>query len=157
MGVTVTPPRGRDGVTPLPPSYPPMTPAITAAAVQQLRARTGVGIVAVKQALEEAGGDEEKAIELLRKRGMAQAVKKADRDQTEGAIFIESAAGKAAIVLLKCETDFVARDAGFRALGQELAKELLNKGSDAAKKLGEEKIPDAVNKLGENVRSEEHT
>ena len=124
---------------------------ITAQAVQSLRARTGVSILACKQALEEAGGNEEKAIEILRKRGIAQAVKKADRDQTEGAIFIESAAGKAAIVLLKCETDFVARDAGFRALGQELAKELLNKGSDAAKKLGEEKIPDAVNKLGENV------
>ncbi|MBI3331410.1 translation elongation factor Ts [Candidatus Peregrinibacteria bacterium] len=124
---------------------------ISAAAVQSLRARTGVSILAVKQALEEAGGNEEKAIEILRKRGIAQAVKKADRDQSEGAIFIESSGSKAGIVLLKCETDFVARDAGFRAVGQAIAKELLGKGADAAKKLAEAKIPEAVNKLGENI------
>src|SRR3989338_3447148 len=97
---------------------------ISAAAVQSLRARTGVSISAVRDALEAAGGDEEKAIEILRKRGQAQAVKKADRDQTEGAIFIASDGGKAALVLVKCETDFVARDTGFRALGQELANTL---------------------------------
>src|SRR3990167_9521623 len=94
---------------------------ITPAAVAALRARTGVGIVAVKQALEDAGGDEEKAIDLLRKRGLSQAVKKADRDQSEGAIFIAEAPGKAALVVLKCETDFVGRSDAFVAIGQELA------------------------------------
>lgn len=125
--------------------------AISASAVQSLRARTGVSILACKQALEEAGGDEEKAIEILRKRGLSQAAKKADREQSEGAIFIASNGKKASLVLLKCETDFVARDAGFRALGQELADTSLAKGEAAAKKLAEEKIPAAVQKLGENI------
>ncbi len=124
---------------------------ISAAAVQSLRARTGVSILACKQALDEAGGDEEKAIEILRKRGLSQAAKKADREQSEGAIFIASNSGKAALVLLKCETDFVARDAGFRQTGQELAETSLNKGEAAAKALAEEKIPAAVQKLGENI------
>src|SRR3989344_8013279 len=112
---------------------------VSAQAVQSLRARTGVSILACKQALEEAGGDEEKAIEILRKRGQAQAVKKASRDQTEGAIFAATDGSKAALILLKCETDFVARDAGFRALGQELADTLLKKGPGAQKKLAEDK------------------
>ena len=128
-----------------------MTPAITAAAVAQLRSRTGVGIVAVKQALEEAAGNEEKAIELLRKRGLAQAVKKADRDQTEGAIFIAEAAGKAAMIILKCETDFVGRSDAFVSLGQELAMSLVKEGAAKAKALSEAKLPEFVQKLGENI------
>src|SRR5438132_7788581 len=104
--------------------FSPM-PTISAADVAALRARTGVSILACKQALEEAGGDQEKAIEILRKRGIAQAVKKADRNQTEGAIFIAQKAGKAAVVQLKCETDFVARNDSFIAFGQTLADALL--------------------------------
>lgn len=134
-----------------------MSPAITAAAVQSLRSRTGVGIVAVKQALEDAGGDEEKAIDLLRKRGLSQAVKKADRDQTEGGIFIAEAAGsssgaqKAALIILKCETDFVGRNEAFQTLGQELATSLAKDGAVKAKALAESKLPEAVQKLGENI------
>src|SRR3989338_605709 len=109
--------------------------AVSAQAVQSLRARTGVSISAVRDALEEAGGDEEKAIEILRKRGQAQAVKKASRDQTEGAIFAATDGSKAALILLKCETDFVARDAGFRALGQEPAARLRRKGLARKKNL----------------------
>ncbi|NOS66864.1 MAG: translation elongation factor Ts [Candidatus Peribacteraceae bacterium] len=124
---------------------------ITAAAVQQLRARTGVGIVAVKQALEDAAGNEEKAIELLRKRGLSQAVKKADREQTEGAIFIGEAPGKAALIVLKCETDFVGRSDAFIALGQELANSLAKDGAAKAKALADSKLPEAVQKLGENI------
>ena len=128
-----------------------MTASISASAVSSLRARTGVSILAVKQALEEAQGDEEKAIEILRKRGLSQAAKKADREQSEGAIFVASTPSKAALVLLKCETDFVARDSGFQAMGKELAETLLKGGSDGLKKLAEEKIPAAVQKLGENI------
>lgn len=128
-----------------------MSPAITAAAVQSLRARTGVGIVAVKQALEDAAGDEEKAIELLRKRGLSQAVKKADRDQSEGGIFIAEGSGKAALIVLKCETDFVGRNDAFQALGQELAMSLAKDGAVKAKALAESKLPEAVQKLGENI------
>lgn len=126
-------------------------PAITAADVAQLRARTGVGIVAVKQALEEANGNEEKAIELLRKRGLAQAVKKADRRQSEGAIFIAENSDKAALIVLKCETDFVARSDAFIALGLDLANELAKEGAAKAKAAADSKTPEAVQKLGENI------
>lgn len=125
--------------------------AITAEAVAKLRSRTGVGIVAVKQALEESGGDEDKAIELLRKRGLAQAVKKSDRDQSEGGIFIGEADGKAAMIVLKCETDFVGRGDAFQSLGQELADALAKDGAAKAKSLADEKLPQAVQQLGENI------
>jgi elongation factor Ts len=108
-------------------------------------------MLAVKKALEEAGGDEEAAIELLKKRGEAQAVKKAGRDQSEGSIFIETASGKAGMVFLGSETDFVARGDDFKAAGVELAKMALEKGADAVKTHAETFIPELVNKLGENV------
>ncbi len=126
-------------------------PAITAAAVQSLRARTGVPMLACKEALEEAGGDEEKAIEILRKRGIAQAAKKASRDQAEGLVFMVEKPGKVALLVLKCETDFVARADTFKKVGQELAQALFDQGEAAAKALAEEKIPAAVQELGENI------
>lgn len=124
---------------------------ISAAAVQSLRSRTGVSILAVKQALEEANGDEEKAIELLRKRGLAQAAKKAERDQKEGLVFLKQEGNKAAAVLLRCETDFVARDDNFQEAGNAIADALLKDGEDGAKKVADEKIPELVQKLGENI------
>jgi elongation factor Ts len=124
---------------------------ISAAAVQSLRARTGVSILACKDALEEAGGDEEKAIELLRKRGISQAAKKAARDQTEGLVFLKEEGSKAAMFILRCETDFVARDEGLRAVGQEILATLFQKGMESAKEEAVLKIPDLIQKLGENI------
>lgn len=124
---------------------------ISASAVASLRSRTGVSILECKKALEEAGGDEEKAIEILRSRGEAAAVKKADRDQGEGSIFIGSADGKSAIVVIHCETDFVARSDNFKAIGQEMADLAAAEGADAAKQAGETKMPEAVQQLGENI------
>lgn len=124
---------------------------ISAAAVSSLRSRTGVSILECKKALEEAGGDEEKAVEILRKRGIAQAAKKASRDQSEGSVFAEDAGGVAALVFLKCETDFVARDENFVSLGRELAHALRTEGEAAAKNLADTKLPAAVQKLGENI------
>ncbi|MBI1812995.1 translation elongation factor Ts [Candidatus Peregrinibacteria bacterium] len=125
--------------------------AVTASAVAQLRARTGVSILACKQALDEAGGDEEKAIEILRKRGIAQAVKKADREQTEGALFVAQNPTTAAIVQLKCETDFVARSDDFLALGKEIAEYLLQNGLAKAQEMLAKRLPEAIQKLGENI------
>ncbi|PIQ76232.1 translation elongation factor Ts [Candidatus Peregrinibacteria bacterium CG10_big_fil_rev_8_21_14_0_10_49_24] len=124
---------------------------ISASLVASLRSRTGVSILECKKALEEANGDEEKAIELLRKRGIAQASKKAAREQSEGSVFAHEENGAAALVFLKCETDFVARDDNFKALGQELAETLCKEGTEAAQALAESKLPDAVQKLGENI------
>lgn len=124
---------------------------VSAADVYALRARTGVSILACKQALEEAGGDQEKAIELLRKRGVAQAVKKADRVQSEGGIFIAEDGTKAAVVVLKCETDFVARNADFQTMGQKFADIALKESIGAAQKHIEAQLPEAIQKLGENI------
>lgn len=124
---------------------------IDAKAVASLRARTGVSMMQCKSALEEANGDEEMAIDILRKKGASAAAKKADREQTEGLIFTAESDGKAAMIRLDCETDFVARDENFKELGQSIVDALLNGGIDSAKATAEEKLPAMVQKLGENI------
>lgn len=124
---------------------------ISLASITSLRTRTGVSISACKQALEESNGDEELAIELLRKRGIAQAAKKAERDQKEGLVFLATNGGAAALVLLRCETDFVARDAVFQQVGQQIADALLGQGEAAATTLAGTLVPELVQKLGENI------
>lgn len=124
---------------------------ISAKAIASLRVRTGVSISACKEALEEAGGDEEKAIELLRKRGLAQAAKKAAREQAEGLAFLAENSSNIAIVLLRCETDFVARDDNFQSTGKQIVDTLLASGESAAKQKAETLLPELVQKLGENI------
>ena len=91
--------------------------------IKSLRERTGAGIVDVKKALEESGGDEDAAIRLLRERGAAKAVKKTDREAKEGVIatYLHSNGRVAAMVKLYCETDFVARNDDFQELGRDIA------------------------------------
>lgn len=92
-------------------------------AVKQLREKTGAGIVEVKKALEEAGGDEAAAIVLLKKRGEAKALKRTEREAGEGMVFsyIHSNGKVGVLLTLLCETDFVARNDEFQALGRDLA------------------------------------
>jgi len=91
--------------------------------IKNLRERTGAGIVEVKKALEEAGGDDQKAIEILRKRGQEKAMKKSDRIAGEGVVasYVHSNGRVGAIVKLMCETDFVGRNDEFKALAQDIA------------------------------------
>ncbi len=91
--------------------------------IKNLRERTGAGIVEVKKALEEAGGDEEKAIDVLRKRGREKAMKKSSRIAEEGivGIYIHSNRKIGAMAKLLCETDFVARNEEFKELAQDIA------------------------------------
>lgn len=91
--------------------------------VKALRERTGAGIVEVKKALDEAGGDEAKAIEILRKSGQAKAVKKGDRETKEGVVvsYVHSNNRVGALVQLFCETDFVARNEEFQELARDIA------------------------------------
>lgn len=124
---------------------------VSASAVSSLRQRTGVSMMECKKALDEAQGNEDKAIEILRKRGIAQAAKKAARDQFEGLVFLAQKADKAALVLLKCETDFVARDDNFRNAGAAFVQTLLEKGDADLKGLAEKTVPELVQKLGENI------
>jgi elongation factor Ts len=91
--------------------------------IKKLREQTGAGIIEVKKALEEANGDEDKAIELLRKAGQSKAVKKADREANEGIIgsYIHSNQKLGAMVKILCETDFVARNEDFQAFATDIA------------------------------------
>ena len=125
--------------------------SITSEQVAKLRARTGSGILDAKNALEEAKGDEELAIDILRKKGKAQAAKKADRAQSEGGIFIASSGSKAALVQVRCETDFVGRSDVFVKFGQDLADKLVKEGRAAFDAHAAEKVPAAVLELGENI------
>ena len=90
--------------------------AVTLADIKKLRDITGAGMMDVKKALEEAEGDFEKAKDLLRKRGQAIAAKRSDREASEGCVLARAENGFAAIVAVKCETDFVAKNADFIAL-----------------------------------------
>ncbi len=129
---------------------------ITAALVKELRERTGAGMMECKKALVEANGDIELAIDNMRKSGQAKAAKKAGRVAAEGIILTEVAAdGKfGALVELNCETDFVAKDAGFIAFGKEvMATVLADKISDieTLKAKFEEQRTALVAKIGENI------
>jgi elongation factor Ts len=124
---------------------------ISTSAVASLRSRTGVSILECKKVLEEANGDEEKAIELLRKRGAAHAAKKSEREQYEGIVFVHESEGKAGVLFLRCETDFVARDEYFLALGEELVTALCTRGKEVASVLAKERLREAVQKFGENI------
>lgn len=94
---------------------------ITAAMVKELRERTGAGMMDCKKALTEANGDIELAIEDMRKSGQAKAAKKAGRIAAEGVILMRQADNTAVMIELNSETDFVAKDAGFRAFGEKVA------------------------------------
>jgi elongation factor Ts len=96
---------------------------ITANQVKELRERTGAGMMDCKKALEEAGGDMDRAIEVLRKRGLAAAAKKAGRVAAEGAVgsYIHAGGRIGVLVEVNCETDFVARTDDFQDLVRDIA------------------------------------
>ena len=104
---------------------------VTAKDVQLLRQRTGAGMMDCKKALEETGGDVEKAVEYLRKKGIAKAEKRADRAASEGAIIalVSDDARTAALVEVNSETDFVARNDEFQALAKAVASQLFGDAS----------------------------
>ncbi len=94
--------------------------AVTLADIKKLRDITGAGMMDVKKALEEANGDFEAAKDLLRKRGQAIAAKRSDREASEGCVLAKAEGDFGAIVALKCETDFVAKNADFVALTKKI-------------------------------------
>ncbi|MDR1555815.1 MAG: translation elongation factor Ts [Tannerellaceae bacterium] len=94
--------------------------AITMADITHLRKMSGAGIMDCKGALEEAGGDFDKAMEIIRKKGQAVAAKRSDREASEGCVLAVAEEEFAAIVALKCETDFVAKNEQFIALTKEI-------------------------------------
>ncbi|GGW73168.1 translation elongation factor Ts [Alteromonas halophila] len=134
--------------------------AVTAALVKELRERTGAGMLDCKKALVETDGDIEKAIENMRKSGQAKAAKKAGRIAAEGVILTKVANGRATMLELNCETDFVARDDSFLKFGNELLDLAAEKNINDVDSLNDaelngEKVSEVrealVAKIGENI------
>ena len=94
--------------------------AVTIEDIKKLRAMTGAGLADVKNALNEAAGDFDKAKDLLRERGLAIAAKRSDRETSNGCVLVKKVEGFAAMVAVKCETDFVAAGKDFIALVEEI-------------------------------------
>ncbi|MBQ1449041.1 MAG: elongation factor Ts [Coriobacteriales bacterium] len=136
---------------------------ITAAAVKELREMTGAGMMECKKALVEADGDMDGAVDVLRKRGLASAAKKAGRATNEGAVacHVCPASGAAGIVEVNCETDFVSGNEKYVAFANELAKAAaMNPATDLddfmTKPCGEqtvgEALTEAIHIFGENMK-----
>ena len=139
---------------------------ISAKTVKELRDKTGVGMMDCKKALDETGGDMQKAMEYLRKKGAALAAKRAEREAREGVIVvrINDAADTGVILELNCETDFVARGEDFTGFAEAIAQTALEGGIDSAERMmsvslgdvhGNEPVEDAIKtmtgKLGEKI------
>ncbi len=134
---------------------------VTAKMVKELRDRTGLGMMECKKALQEAGGDIEVAIDNLRKSGQAKAAKKAGNIAADGAIIIAQEGDKALLLEVNCQTDFVAKDAGFTEFATKVADlALANDTTDVATisaldydgQTVEEARVALVQKIGENIQ-----
>jgi elongation factor Ts len=134
--------------------------AVTAQDVNNLRKQTGAGMMDCKKALTEANGDFDEAVAILRKKGQKVSAKRADRETTEGRVFVQTVEGGAYLLSLGCETDFVAKNEGFVSLGEAFLKaavdnevsssqELLEKEIDGQKI--SEVVTENIGKIGEKI------
>jgi len=130
---------------------------ITASMVKELRQQTGAGMMDCKKALEEAGGDKEKAVMILRQRGAAIADRKAARTAREGLVAsrISDDGRVGAMVEVNCETDFVARNASFRELVERLVALALEE-PDRLEEAARELVVAKIAEIGENIRMRRH-
>jgi elongation factor Ts len=124
--------------------------AITAKDVQTLRQSTGVGMMDAKKALEANNGDQEAATQWLRVQGLASAAKRADREAGEGAVAVVRDGKVAAIVELRCETDFVAKSEEFVSLVDEIAARVCADGEGATAQF-QDSIEKMLTTLKENI------
>ncbi len=124
--------------------------AITAKDVQTLRQSTGVGMMDAKKALEANNGDQEAATQWLRVQGLASAAKRADREAGEGAVAVVRDGKVAAIVELRCETDFVAKSEEFVSLVDEIAARVCVDGEGATAQF-QDRIEKMLTTLKENI------
>src|SRR5581483_12276543 len=126
-------------------------PEFTAADVAKVREMTGAGLMDCKKALVEAQGSVDAAVDLLRKRGIASAAKKASREAKDGVIaqHVQPGAKVGVLVEINCETDFVARNETFKAFCDEAARKLA--GQAPIESLEAERVA-AVAKIGENIK-----
>ncbi len=124
---------------------------IKAADVKKMREKTGAGMLDCKKALEEAGGDFAKAEKHLKELGLAAAAKRSDRVTNEGRVFSRIASGAAGLLELSCETDFVARNSDFVALGNAVLASAIEKNLQKPTDELESMIKEAIGKIKENI------
>lgn len=124
---------------------------ITTELIKQLRDQTSVSVMQCKKALEEAEGDIEKALLILKKKSAEIAAKKSDREALAGLLVGKKEGNKAVIVELNCETDFVAKNDDFVSLANKLVDLALAEGADKAKEAAKAMIDEVIQKVGENV------
>jgi len=130
--------------------------AVTMELIKELRARTGIGMMECKKALTETNGDIETAIEELRKKGLAKAAKKADREALEWGIKIISEDGKAYVVSVSCETDFLAISDKFKAMLEVIASYLKDNGAESREDAQKLLESDYALEMGENLQIKEY-
>ena len=124
--------------------------SIPAALVKELRDLTGAGMMDCKRALEEAGGDVERAVQILRERGVASAGKRAGRETTEGKVLARTANGRGTIVAVGCETEPVSKNDEFLDFAERLLDAVDADGPGAAARF-EQKRLELIGRIGENV------
>jgi elongation factor Ts len=124
---------------------------IKASDVKKLRDKTGAGMLDCKNALVETGGDFQKAEKKLKELGLAAAAKRSGRATTNGRVSTATIPGKAGILELACETDFVARNKDFIALGDRLLEVILEKGKSAVDDELETMVKDLISTIKENM------
>ncbi len=139
--------------------------AITTAMIKELRETTGAGILDSKKALENTDGDFDKAVEFLREKGLAKAAKKSSREANEGLISIltNETGSEASMILVNCETDFVARNDDFKSLVNAFSQQIFESkvasideflASDSLANPGQtvqEELQEAISRIGENI------
>lgn len=125
---------------------------ITTDLVKELRDQTGVSIMQCRKALEEAEGDMEKALAILKKSSSDIALKKKDRIANDGSVDIKTNGKKAVLVALHCETDFVSKNEDFITLLDKLTQTAFNEGAEYVKNNSKEIIEPIIQKTGENIQ-----
>ncbi|MFP4107186.1 MAG: translation elongation factor Ts [Phycisphaerae bacterium] len=126
---------------------------ITASMVKALRDETAQSMMECKKALQEADGDQDKAKDILRQKGLATAAKKAERETSEGLVSIKKADGSAAMVMVRCETDFTARNEVFQEMVEQVAELAFQADDGEVTETPEikEAVQGAFEKIGENM------
>jgi len=129
-----------------------MSTQITTELVKELRDATGISVMQCKKALEEAGGDMNKALAILKKTSSDIALKKASRNAADGAVMVKNSGNQTVLVSLHCETDFVSRNEDFVNLLTRLTEKALAENIEAMKSSAKDMIDPVIQKTGENIQ-----
>ncbi|MFZ2149785.1 MAG: translation elongation factor Ts [Minisyncoccia bacterium] len=129
-----------------------MSTQITTEQIKELRDSTGISVMQCKRALEEAEGDMNKALAILKKTSSAIALKKGDREVKDGRVAVKMEGKKAVLVALLCETDFVARNEDFTTLLERLVDKAFQNGVEKMKAEAKDMIDPVIQKTGENIQ-----